>query len=230
MNQLEKIYYKADKWLRPYRYHFENEAFENAKSKGKRKKQKIKGRMNYKLNHEEEKAKKEFLKTGGIGIELVTINKELNNNDALNRLLRSNSQMAYYFHDEQQHQIAVKFDAGSSAKYHVRNDTKRKGLDPIIEHKKKDKGDKTHLIPIGFHGSDSDERLLVRFDSNINRIDLRKEEEYIAKINKKETIMWFVDIIKQSDDTAIWNMIVWDESCNIISQKSFHDKNKFNWS
>ena len=42
--------------------------------------------------------------------------------------------------------------------------------------------------------------------------------------------MWFVDIVKQSDDTAIWNMVVWDEECNIISQKSFHDKNKFSWS
>ena len=132
MNQLERIYYKADKWLRPYRYHFEDETFEKAKSKGKRKKQKIRGRMNYKLNNEDEKAKKAFLETGDIGIELVTINKALNNNDALNRLLRSGSQMAYYFHDEQQHQIAVKFDAGSSAKYHARIDKKRKGLDLII--------------------------------------------------------------------------------------------------
>ena len=48
MNQLEIIYYKVDKWLRPYRYHFEDELFSEVESKGHRKKTKIKGKRSKK--------------------------------------------------------------------------------------------------------------------------------------------------------------------------------------
>jgi len=230
MNQLEIIYYKVDKWLRPYRYHFEDELFSEVESKGHRKKTKIKGKRSKKLSEKEEKAKKAFLETGAIGIELVTIGQPLNEKSALNRLTRSKSQLAYYYHDEWYHQVAVKLDKGAAWKYHARNEVKRKNLEPIIEHKKDGYGDKTHLIPIGYHGSDSDERLLIRFDSNINRGDLKKEEEYVEKINKEERIMWFVDIQRQKDNTAKWYMYVWDEEYRLISQKEFHDQNQFNWS
>lgn len=150
--------------------------------------------------------------------------------DALNRLNISQSEIAYYCHEDNHHQIAVKFNKGSAWKYHARNESKRKQLKPIIEHRKKGKGDKTHLIPVGFHGSENDERLLVRFDSKINKGALKKAEEYISNINMKEPILWFVDIEKQDDETAIWYMTVWDDKHNILIQQSFHDYNKFIWS
>ncbi|MEX2935953.1 hypothetical protein [Staphylococcus saprophyticus] len=229
MGVLGRIYYNIDKWIRPYAYVNEDQVIVTVEAKKKRKKKKMNGRKKPKLSPEEEKAKNEFLKTGAIGIELVTVSSVMTENDALNRLAVSNYQVAYYCHEGNHHQIAVKFNKGSAWKYHARNEYKRKQLKPIIEHKKQGHGDKTHLIPVGFHGSENDERLLVRFDSKINKGALKKEEEYVSNINMDEPILWFVDIIKQDDDTAIWNMTVWDEKNQIITQKSFHDYNKFRW-
>lgn len=229
MGVVGAIYYHIDKWIRPYAYVNENQVAVNIEAEQKRKKKHVKGRKKPKLSPEDEKAKNEFLKTGAIGIDLVTVNNVMSENDALNRLAVSNAQVAYYCHEDNHHQIAVKFDEGSAWKYHARNESKRKQLKPIIEHKKAGRGDKTHLIPVGFHGSENDERLLVRFDSKINKGALKKEEDYVSNINMEEPILWFVDIIKQADDTAIWNMTVWDKNNQIITQKSFHDYNKFRW-
>lgn len=229
MNVVLKTAYNIDKWIRPYAYIHEDKV---AKTTVKSKPQKVvkKGkRKRPTLTPEEEKEKREFLKTGAIGVDLVTINEVMTEEKALNRLNNSASSIAYYCHELGHHQIAVKFDKGSAWKYHERNEGKRKKLKPIIEHKKEGLGDKTHLIPIGFHGSENDERLLVRFDSKINKGELKKAEEYVSKINIDETILWFVDIVKQVDETAIWYMTVWGEDRNIILQKSFHDKNKFRW-
>ncbi|WP_394524211.1 hypothetical protein ACF0HT_13530 (plasmid) [Staphylococcus xylosus] len=229
MNVVLKTVYNIDKWIRPYAYIHEGK-IEKATVKSKPKKVNNKGKKKRPvLTPEEEKAKKEFLKTGAIGVDLVTINGVMTENKALERLSNSASSVAYYCHESGHHQIAVKFDKGSAWKYHERNEGKRKKLKPIIEHQKRGLGDKTHLIPIGFHGSENDERLLVRFDSKINRGKLKKSEEYVSKINIDEPILWFVDIVKQDDKTAIWYMTVWRENGDIILQKSFHDKNKFIW-
>lgn len=229
MNVVIKTAYNIDKWIRPHAYVHEGK-IEKAPVKSKSSKVEVKGKKKRpKLTLEEEKAKKEFLKTGAIGVDLVTINEVLTEEKALDRLNSSASSIAYYCHELGHHQIAVKFDEGSAWKYHERNEGKRKRLKPIIEHKKQGFGDKTHLIPVGFHGSENDERLLIRFDSKINKGKLKKAEEYVSKINIDEPILWFVDIVKQADETAIWNMTVWREDKNIILQKSFHDKNKFRW-
>lgn len=230
MNTISRFTRSIGKWVAPYKYHFEDETLNEEISEGKRRKQKFKGRNKPKLSVQEEKAKKEFLETGAIGIDIITINEVLNDSTALTRLNRSKSGVAYYCHTENHHQIAVKFDRGSAWKYHARNDAKRKKLEPIIEHKIKGRGDKTHVIPVGFHGSDHDERLLVRFDSKINKGVLKKTEEYVANINNDEPILWFVDIVKQNDKTVVWNCTVWDERNNIVTKERFHDKNKFIWS
>lgn len=229
MNVVLKTAYNIDKWLRPYAYIHETKTEKKPVEKDTGKVA-IKGKNKKPiLTPEEEKAKREFLKTGAIGVELVTINEVMTEEKALKRLNNSASSIAYYCHELDHHQIAVKFDKGSAWKYHERNDSKRKKLKPIIEHKKRGFGDKTHLIPVGFHGSENDERLLVRFDSKINKGELRKAEEYVSKINADETILWFVDIIKQEDETAIWYMTVWRNNGSIVIKKSFHDKNKFRW-
>lgn len=230
MNAISGIFRSINKWISPYKYHFEDEIVETKSTQGKRKKKKFKGVHKPKLTVEQEKKKKEFLATGALGIDLVTMNEILDEKTALTRLDRSKSGVAYYYHNKKHHQIAVKFEKASAWKYHARNDAKRKKLVPIIEHKVKGRGDKTHVIPIGFHGSDHDERLLVRFDSSINKGKLKTTEEYIANINKDEPVLWFVDIQRQNDDTAIWYTTVWDENSNILVKEEFHDKNKFSWS
>lgn len=85
------------------------------------------------------------------------------------------------------------------------------------------------MIPIGFHGSENDERLLVGFHGKINKGKLKTLEEYVTNVNSNEPILWFVDIRRQPDQTAIWNATIWDEEHNLIADESFHDKSKFVW-
>lgn len=231
MNIIVKGIYNIDKWIRPYAYVFENKQDIQIKEKNKQKqvKQYSKKKKAKKLSVKAEKEKAAFLKTGAIGIKLVNVPKVMTRKESLERLAVCKPQIAYYCHEQGHHQIAVKFDKGSAKKYHERNELKRKNLIPIIEHKVKGKGDKTHIIPVGFHGSENDERLLIRFDSKINRGNLKKAEDLAAKINEEQPILWFVDVVKQEDNTAIWNMTVWSESYEILIEKSFHDYNKFLW-
>ncbi|MFG0934784.1 hypothetical protein ACF91D_29435, partial [Staphylococcus sp. 231237_7MaSpsaltlick] len=86
-----------------------------------------------------------------------------------------------------------------------------------------------HMVPIGYHGSEDDARLLVGFSKKINKGELKKFENYIANINNKEEILWFINIEKQNDNTAKWHATVWDKNNNIISEESFHDKSQFVW-
>lgn len=89
--------------------------------------------------------------------------------------------------------------------------------------------DRTHVIPIGYHGSENDNRLLVGFNSKLNRKDLRDFEIKVSKLNDEMTILWFVSIDRQPDDSAIWYATIWDEKGNILMEDQFHDKDKFVW-
>lgn len=223
------IFEKIERWLHPYRYAFEEEEVKEFTTKKKRAKQNFKGKIKPKMSEQDEKAKKEFLSRGEIGIEIVTVSKQLNKTDALKTLDRSDYSIGYFHHDSDSHQLAVKFNTNSGWLYHERNEGKRKKLQPLVYMKNKKLEDKTHMIPIGFHGSENDERLLVGFHGKINKGSLKTLEEYVTNVNSKEPILWFVDIRRQADQTAIWNATVWDEEHNLIADESFHDKSQFVW-
>lgn len=225
MTMLQSI----DRWLRPYRYHFEDDKMIEFKEQQKRKKQNLKKSIKYKLNEEEKKETKAFLKRGGIGVELTTLNNKLDKHGALNILQRSNYNIGFFYHDQDRHQLAIKFDVHSSWKYKERNGAKIKKLKPLVYHKDISTQDRTHMVPIGYHGSEDDARLLVGFSKKINKGELKKFENYIANINNKEEILWFINIEKQNDNTAKWYATVWDKNNNIIAEESFHDKSQFVW-
>lgn len=218
-----------DRWLRPYRYYFEDEELKQHREQQKRKKQKFKRSIKRTLTTEEEKETKAFLARGEIGIQLTTMSNKLDKKNVLQLLQRSGFNIGYFYHDAHHHQLAVKFDKNSSWKYKERNDAKRKKLKPLVYHKNSGTQDKTHMIPIGFHGSEDDARLLVGFSSKINKGALKNFENYIAHVNDREEVLWFVDIVKQSDNTAVWHTIVWDKHNNIIEEKRFHDDSQFVW-
>lgn len=230
MNVIIKGIYNIDKWIRPYAYVLEDKAEVQVKEKKRsRYMKRTSKKTKNKISERNEKEKTDFLKTGAIGIKLMNVSKVMERKEVIERLSICPPQTAYYCHEDGHHQIAVKFEKGSSKKFQVRNDYKRKNLEPIIEHKIKGLGDKTHLIPVGFHGSENDERLLIRFDSKINRGSLKAKEKLAAKINDKQAILWFVDVVKQQDDTAIWKMTLWSENHEVLIEESFHDYNKFLW-
>ncbi|MEB6038017.1 hypothetical protein [Staphylococcus pseudoxylosus] len=207
INVLEYI----DNWFRPEKYK-------------NRKKVKL-----VKKSKSDKKEGKEILKRGKIGIELIDMPNALDTKEVAKQLMQSNSHIGYFFHDSYCHQLAVKFEANSSKRFQVRNGSKRKQLEPLLEPEKKEVQDATHLIPVGYHGSENDRRLLVGFDRKINRKYLKNFEDEIKEINKTKEILWFVNIIKQKDNTVKWYAYIWDNKGNVIKQKMFHDKNKFKW-
>lgn len=165
-----------------------------------------------------------------LGLEMVDLSSDLDNKKALAMLQASEPRVTFYWHDDTQHQIAVKFDKnGIKEEYKPRSNKERRQLEPLIKPYRIENTDRTHVIPIGYHGSENDQRLLIRFDSHINQVKLKNFEEQASKINKKQPILWFVDIQKQDNDSVKWYASVWDEQGKVILQKMFHDKRKFKW-
>ncbi|MDK7284282.1 hypothetical protein [Staphylococcus pettenkoferi] len=165
-----------------------------------------------------------------LGLEMVDLSSELDNEKALTMLQASQPRMTFYWHDESQHQIAVKFDKnGIKDEYKTRSNKERRQLEPLIRPYQRTNVDRTHVIPIGYHGSENDQRLLIGFDSHINQVKLKHFEDYASHINKKQSILWFVDIQKQDNGSVKWYASVWDEQGNVIKKKTFHDKRKFKW-
>ncbi|WP_204184224.1 hypothetical protein [Mammaliicoccus sciuri] len=225
---------KIGQWLMPYKYINKDRLEEelarlNGDNHSTKSKKKIKTKKKPKLSIEEEKQRNDFLERGEIGVSLTTITKNMDREDALSRLKLSGYDVAYYFHNHQYHQLAVKFQAKSSWRYHKRNNAKRKGFKPLIYHKVRKNEDYTHMIPVGFHGSENDERLLIGYASNINRGPLKKFEKHIIDLNNTESVLWFVSIENQNDGSVKWHSIVWDEDGCIIKEETFHDTTKFVW-
>ncbi|MGJ0146877.1 hypothetical protein ACR56S_04345 [Staphylococcus hominis] len=164
-----------------------------------------------------------------LGVKIVEVSEPFDKKEAFDTMKKSTSNLAYSYHDGDYHQIAVKFKPHSmKVHYKTRDNAARKELEPKL-YPKDVQFDRTHVIPIGYHGSENDSRLLVGFDSKINRLDLKSFEDRVAYFNRKQTILWFVSIDRQDDNTAIWNAIVWDEKGSVLIETSLHDRHKFAW-
>lgn len=165
-----------------------------------------------------------------LGVKFMDVSQPFDDEDALDTMRKSASNLAYFYHDQDYHQIAVKFKPGSrKVHYQKRDDVARKQLKPLLFPNANQPFDRTHVIPIGYHGSENDNRLLVGFNSKLNRKDLRDFEIKVSKLNDKMTILWFVSIDRQPDDSAIWYATIWDEKGNVLMEDQFHDKDKFVW-
>src|SRR5699024_12125259 len=71
---------------------------------------------------------------------------------------------------------------GSGYTFRERDVAARGLLKPLIYPRDQGKPfDRTHLLPIGYHGSENDERLLVGWDSDANRGPFRSEERRVGK-------------------------------------------------
>lgn len=221
MNILRAVH----KWIEPYKY--DNEVKSTKTPKIKKEKQKpIKTR---KLTKQDKKPTElDAVNRGELGVRIITLNSQMDHTTAFQRIEQSDSHIAYYYHSKDRHQIAVKFDPQSGFRYYKRNDLKRKKFKPLI-YPKYVSFDKTHLIPVGFHGSESDPRLLIGWSSKLNRGSIKRHEEKIININQDYTVLWFIDIEKTDTDSAYWSSTVWFDDGSIVDKKKFYDKDKFFW-
>lgn len=253
MGKLLDIIEKFLRWLEPHKYAFDDDNPEPLDRKKARQDKKDKKKKNKKLENsvvekvsvEQTKPKRvkkssvavidktpthsEAVSRNELGVDVVALQSVMTPDDAFERMRLSNSHVAYYIHTSTHHQIAVKFEPKSAWRYYERDDVKRKQLKPLLFPKANKPFDRTHVIPVGFHGSENDSRLLVGFNSELNRQDLNDFETYIKEVNNETTVLWFVDIEKQVDDSALWKAYVWDMEGRPIAIDTFHDTDPFVW-
>ncbi|HAQ9551437.1 TPA: hypothetical protein IYF59_000069 [Enterococcus faecium] len=200
------------RWLTPYKY--TDEIVE------KRAKKKVKKTM---------LTPKEMLDRGILGVKVLEVNQPFELDNARDRLLRAEVGVAYFYHDKSKHQIAIKFNPKSAWRYQARDDLKRRKLKPMLYPEGKEAFDRTHIVPIGFHGTESDNRLLVGWNSSQNRVQINKFEKKVRKFNDRKIILWFANIQKQPDGTAKWEAVIFDEDGKKVMSEVWHDKAKFVW-
>lgn len=212
------------KWIEPYKY--DNEIDQEKKTVSTKKKHIKVGKLS---KIDKKPTELDAVNRGELGVKIITVKEQLDEEIAFQRMDKSGSHIAYYYHSSDRHQIAVRFEPKSGFRYYKRNGTKLKNFKPIIEPKYAS-WDKTHLIPIGFHGSESDPRLLIGWSSKLNRGAIKKHENKVVNINEEHTIYWFIDIEKTKDDSAYWTSTVWLEDGTLAEKQKFYDKDKFYWS
>lgn len=207
---------KIDKFFNPWKY--DNEAFETIEA--------------YKTprNRTIGIAAQEIVDSDILGINLEVQKEPFDVVQAINVLAKEPPDNGLYYHDLDVHQVAVKFKPLSFKRYQARSDKARRKLKPIL-YPKVESYDKTHVIPVGYHGSENDIRLLVGWDRKQNQQDMRLFEDDIKKINKKKGFIWYTSITlqNQSDFSAIWKTTIVDETGEILLEKTFHDTSSFKW-
>lgn len=134
----------------------------------------------------------------------------------------------WVYHDKDRHQLFAHLDVKSGFKCKTRNDELRRNMIPWIKPKVKKKYDRTHVLPIGYHGSDGDPRLIIGWDSEHNQNELKNFEFRNKK--RDEPIYWFTDIRKDKYG-ATWSYKIYlVKTKKLIDSLTLRmDKTQFMW-
>lgn len=130
------------------------------------------------------------------------------------------------FHNDSMHQVYGHFKAKAGFRYKTRNDKKRKMLKPLIFPRQNKPFDRTHLIPIGYHNSENDQRLLIGWDSKQNRGPFNKFEQRQKK--RMIPIYWFTQVTK-TPVGARWNFKIFSEDGALLDQLETEMVSPFIW-
>ena len=148
--------------------------------------------------------------------------------DAINLKDKPKINQIWFYHDENRHQVFAHLGKGTGNVCKTRNDELRRNMTPWIRPRIKKKFDRTHLIPIGYHGSDGDQRLIIGWDSNHNQNELKNFEFKQKKRN--ENVYWLTDVQKTKYG-AVWNYKIYSAKTNKLldSLTLRMDKTQFMW-
>ena len=132
------VFRAINRWVRPYMYDDEIKI-----PKKERKETKKQVKLTKITKAHKKPTELEAVKRGQLGVKLITLKEVLDKDSAFQRLDKSDSHIAYYFHSSNKHQIAVRFEPQSGFRYYKRNDIKRKNFKPLI-YPKYESSDKKH--------------------------------------------------------------------------------------
>lgn len=116
----------------------------------------------------------------------------------------------WFYHDDTRHQCFGHFAKGSGFRFTKRDDVQRKKLVARVYPRLDCAYDRTHMIPIGFHGSEKDNRLVVGWSPSDNREKFREFEIKAKDYNKKRGIYWLCSI-ERTPRGARWSYRIYDD-------------------
>lgn len=114
---------------------------------------------------------------------------------------------AWCYHDRNVHQVVAHVLPRAGYLCRERSNKERKMLRPKLYPRQNKPFDRTHLIPIGYHGSENDSRLLVGWDSDANRNEFN-EFEQIQK--KRPYPLYWCAFITRMPYGAKWEYIIYN--------------------
>lgn len=141
--------------------------------------------------------------------------------------VRPDENCIYFFHDDRRLQVVGHFPPKAGQRFSERDNAARRTLEPIIYPRQDKPFDRTHLIPIGFHGSENDERLLIGWDSDQNRNLLNQFESKQKRI--QEAIYW-VTLINRTGTGARFRYLIYSVSSGeLLDQLDTSMQAQFVW-
>lgn len=219
MGFLKTLIKKIDRFLNPNKYLFSDE--EKAAMVEARDKRNLAKRY----------SPKQMVEQNILGVFPEEVTYEMDKESAIDNAKLGDADDLFYYRSDRKLQLVVKFKPHSAKRYQYRDDKQRKTLKPIIAPKRGKKPyDRTHLIPIGYHGSENNPLLVIGWDSVQNRGEIEQFERRIAKINQTETIIWFVDLTYEVDKTVSWDVWITNQYGKPLLDNHFHDASEFFWS
>lgn len=214
VNTIKYWHYKIDKWLNPYKY--------DESSLGKY--ESHKEFLKYMKSHSVE----DVVNNDILGVRLKNVDGRLTKDNVKSRLGAEQFDTVLWYHTMSVHQVAVKFDSESYFRYQHRSNEARRRLKPLLYPISDEPFDRTHLIPVGYHGSESNDILLVGWDSYLNRHPMQKFEEKVRSYNSRP-IIWFTELELQHDGSVVWKTIIMNQFGKVIDQDRWHDTRRFKW-
>lgn len=139
--------------------------------------------------------------------------KVLTNKNPLTQVVNSkhkptSGNIIYFYHDDKILQVFARFEQGQGFAHQERDNAARRELDPLIYPTDR-QYDRAHLIPIGYHGSENDKRLLIGWDGRQNKKEQHDFEIKVKQLNKKYPIYWLTSVCKVPGGLK-WNYRIWN--------------------
>ena len=140
-----------------------------------------------------------------IGMKVLSVPKNLDKPLSLKTKPKPGTIWAY--HDKKRHQVFGHFLPQTGFKYKQRNNEERAKLKAWIRPKNRGEFHRTHLIPFGYHGSESDPRLVIGWDASHNKNELNVFEQRAKAIGRP--IYWHADV-RRTQYGAAWRYTIYD--------------------
>ena len=194
----DSLYVKVRQFFQPY-------------YRPRKKSQKHKRSDQTEMTIAEEGSERSVVDSSGFRTQDTTLCKVLNYPKPLTYAYKFNNKPkprhVWCYHDSERHEVFGCFAPGDGYRCKERDGAARAQMKPSIYPRQNKPFDRTHLIPIGYHGSDSDPRLLIGWDSEANRGPFMEFEQ---KQKARNVPIYWLTCVHKTHSGAKWTYLIFD--------------------